>query len=82
MSIFEKITDYIKETFLIAINGLVILWEYLFCSSTESKSTNSEEFVASVILEEDPHKQFLSKSDIDETFEILSKSDISDAQNK
>ena len=81
MSIFEKIRDYIKETFLIAINGIIILWEYLFCS-TESKTTKSEECLASVILEEDPHKQFLSKTDIDETFEILSNSDISDAQNK
>jgi len=81
MSIFSKIRDYIKETFLIAINGLVILWKYLFCS-TESKTTKSEECLASVILEEDQNEHFLSKSDIDETFEILSNSDISDAQNK
>lgn len=81
MSIFEKIKDYIKETFLFAINGIVILWDYFFCT-TESKTTKSEESLASVILEEDPHKQFLSKSDIEETFEILSNLDISDAQNK
>lgn len=78
MSVFSKIKDYIEEIFLFVIEGFTLLWDYIFDSKEPKKNkTKSEEFVASVILEERQDVQFLY-----ETFEILSESDISEAQTK
>jgi hypothetical protein len=70
MDFFSKLKNCIEEFFLYIDN---FFQEYFFCS----KHAKPEDFEASIILENDFIKTTNKQEDeIEDTFEILSKSDI------